>query len=118
MTEGFENLDVWKKSCRLAVEIYRIFSGCKDYGFKDQICQAGISVPSNIAEGYERNSPRDFIRFLNIAKGSNGEIRTQLYIAKELNFIESNDFNRLLEATKEIPAMLTGLIKSLNNKMK
>ena len=117
MTEGFESLDVWKKGCRLAVDIYKRFSGCRDYGFRDQICRAAISIPSNIAEGYERNSVKDFIRFLNIAKGSNGELRTQLYIAKELDFIENQDFNLFLKETKEIPSMLTGLIKSLRNKM-
>ena len=67
---GFEDLEVWKKGCRLTVEIYRAFFQCKDYGFKDQVQRSALSVPSNIAEGYERNSPQDFIRFLNIAKGS------------------------------------------------
>ena len=82
--EGFEGLEVWKKGCRLSVDIYKAFSECRDFGFKDQIFRAGLSVPSNTAEGYERNSPREFVRFLNIAKGSIGELRTQLYIAGEL----------------------------------
>jgi four helix bundle protein len=113
---GFEDLEVWKKSCRLTIEIYRAFSQCKDYGFKDQIQRSALSVPSNIAEGYERNSPQDFIRFLNIAKGSIGELRTQLYIAKELSYLEKALANELLTKSKEISAMLTGLIKSIRNK--
>jgi len=65
-----------------------VFSECKDFGFKDQICQAAVSIPSNVAEGYERNSPGDFTRFLNIAKGSAGELRTHLYIARELGYTQ------------------------------
>jgi four helix bundle protein len=116
--KGFEDLEVWKKGCRLTVEIYRAFSCCKCYGFKEQIQRSALSVPSNIAEGYERNSPQDFIRFLNIAKGSIGELRTQLYIAKELSYLEKALSNELLTKSKEISAMLSGLIKSIKNKKK
>ena len=113
---GFEDLEVWKKSCRLTIEIYRAFFQCKDYGFKDQIQRSALSVPSNIAEGYERNSPQDFIRFLNIAKGSIGELRTQIYVAKKLFYLEENLSNELLNKSKEISAMLSDLIKSIRNK--
>jgi four helix bundle protein len=75
-----------------------------------------ISVPSNIAEGYERNSSKDFIRFLNIAKGSIGELRTQLYISKKLSYLDENISTELLNKSKEISAMLSGLIKSIKNK--
>jgi len=118
MSEGFEGLEVWKRGCRLAVDIYGVFKECRDYGFKDQICRAAVSVPSNIAEGYERNSPRDFIRFLNIAKGSCGELRTQLYIAKELEYIDQDFFTDLLERSRAISAMLIGLIRSINSRGK
>jgi four helix bundle protein len=114
--EGFEKLEVWKKACRLVVDVYKAFSECKDFGFKDQICRAAVSVPSNTAEGYERNSPRDFVRFLNIAKGSIGELRTQLYIARELGYLEKEIFEDLLERSKEISAMLAGLIKTVGKK--
>jgi len=113
---GFEDLMVWKKAARLSVEVYRAFSSCRDYGFKDQICRASVSVPSNIAEGYERNSNKEFLRFLNIAKASSGELRTQLYIAKELGYLEDSSFKKLLDASKEISAMLSGLIKSIRKK--
>jgi four helix bundle protein len=114
--EGFEKLEVWKKACRLVVDVYKAFSECKDFGLKDQICRAAVSVPSNTAEGYERNSPRDFVRFLNIAKGSIGELRTQLYIARELGYLEKEIFEDLLERSKEISAMLAGLIKTVGKK--
>lgn len=113
---GFEDLDVWRKAARLSVDIYKAFATCRDYGFKDQICRASVSVPSNIAEGYERDSKKDFLRFLNIAKASNGELRTQLYIAKELGYLEDSSFSNLLNASKEISAMLNGLIKSIRKK--
>ena len=114
---GFEGLEVWKKGCRLAVDVYRAFSGCRDFGFKDQICRSALSVPSNTSEGYERNSPGDFIRFLNIAKGSVGELRTQLYIAREIGYLAEIEVKDLIERSKEISAMLAGLIKSLRSKM-
>ena len=114
--EGFEKLEVWEKACRLVVDVYKAFSECKDFGFKDQICRAAVSVPSNTAEGYERNSPRDFVRFLNIAKGSIGELRTQIYIARELDYLEKEIFEDLLERSKEISAMLAGLIKTVSKK--
>ncbi len=82
--ESFENLEVWKSGCRVAVRIYEILKTCKDYGLKDQMTRAAVSVPSNIAEGAERDSKLEFIRFLHIAKGSAAELRTQLYIARQI----------------------------------
>jgi len=113
---GFEDLEVWKKGCRLTIEIYRAFAQCKDFSFKDQVQRAALSVPSNIAEGYERNSPGDFMRFLNIAQGSIGELRTQLYIAKKLSYLDSDISITLLGNCKQISAMLTGLKKSIKKK--
>ena len=85
--EALESLEVWKRSCRLSVDLYRLLRNCKDYGLKDQITRSALSVPSNIAEGYERDSTAEFLRFLRIAKGSCGELRTQLYIGAEADFI-------------------------------
>ena len=79
----FEELEVWKRSARLSAEIYKAFAELKDYGFRDQITRASLSVPSNIAEGYERNSDKEMANFLNYAKGSAGELRTQIYILWE-----------------------------------
>lgn len=76
----FEDLAVWKRSARLSAELYKSLRDLKDFGFRDQITRAGLSIPSNIAEGYERESAKETTNFLNYAKGSAGELRTQLYI--------------------------------------
>ena len=110
--EKFEDLKVWKDSMRLASEIYRQFSNSHDYGFRDQIQRAAVSIPSNIAEGYERQSNKEFIQFLFIAKGSCGELRTQIYLGIELKLIEKDRGTTLLQQTREISAMLYGLIKT------
>jgi four helix bundle protein len=108
----FEDLEVWKDSMRLAGNIYKHFSNLHDYGFRDQIQRATVSVPSNIAEGYERQSNKEFIQFLYIARGSCGELRTQLYIAIEINLIEKAQGLALIDCTRKISAMLSGLIKT------
>ncbi len=113
-TQTFEDLEVWKRSCRQAVLVCRTLVDCRDFSLKDQMQRAAISVPSNIAEGHERDSKKDFIRFLRISKGSNGELRTQLYIAAELNYISREAMRSMTAESKEIAAMLQGLIKALN----
>jgi four helix bundle protein len=74
----FEDLDVWKRSAALSAEIYTALAELKDFGFKDQITRSSLSVPSNIAEGVERGSDNEVIRFCTIARGSCGELRTQI----------------------------------------
>jgi four helix bundle protein len=114
--QSFEDLDVWQRACRQAVTIFQTFEDCKNWTLRDQIQRAALSVPSNVAEGCERNSPGDFNRFLNIALGSNGELRTQLYIARKLEFLNKRAFDALLSESKEISAMLRGLAKSLSRR--
>ena len=80
---------------------------------QDQVQRAALSVPSNVAEGYERNSNKEFIRFLNIAKGSCGELRTQLYISRELDFLNKADFDRLVGESKQLSPMLHGLSRAV-----
>ena len=80
---------------------------------QDQVQRAALSVPSNVAEGYERNSNKEFVRFLNIAKGSCGELRTQLYISRKLDFLKKTDFDHLIGESKEISAMLHGLSRAV-----
>ena len=104
--QSFENLEVWKKSCRLAVQVYKVLKECRDYGFKDQMCRAAVSIPSNIAEGAERDSKQEYIRFLHIAKGSAAELRTQLYIACEVGLLDREIVNELVAELKHISAML------------
>lgn len=91
MTGGtFENLEIWKEAVDLAARVYECFRGCRDYEFRRQIQAAAVSVSSNIAEGYERDSNADFIRFLFIAKGSCGEVRSQMYLAARVGLLEQS----------------------------
>ncbi len=112
--QSFEELEVWKRACRLAVEVVRAFSKSKDYIFKDQMTRAAISIPSNIAEGYERDSRLDVIRFLRIAKGSAAELRTQCYLAMKLGLLAHDQCQTFIQECKEISAILQGLIRSRN----
>jgi four helix bundle protein len=110
---SFEELEVWQKAYKLAVAVYRVLENCRDYGLKDQMTRAGVSVASNIAEGAERNSNADFIRFLHIAKGSAAELKTQTYIACDINIISKSTKNELIGELVSISKMLHSLIKSL-----
>src|SRR5215831_9619636 len=114
--QSFEDLEVWQCGCRLSVDIFRVFENCRKYSLKDQIERAGLSIPSNIAEGSERGSTKDFAHFLNFSKGSCAELRTQLYIARKLTVLDRNDFERLVSETKEVSAMLEGLRRSVLKK--
>ncbi|MCL9775457.1 four helix bundle protein [Vibrio sp. 10N.286.49.C2] len=107
----FERLEVWKKSSRLCVDICRQLESCRNYGLKDQLCRSSLSVPSNIAEGEERETIKESARFLYIAKGSCGEMITQLYIAAELNYIEKDKAKMFINEAKHISAMLAKMIK-------
>ena len=108
----FEDLEVWKRSARLSADIYQGMRQVKDYGFRDQLTRAGLSVPSNIAEGFERESMRDCVNFLSYAKGSCGELRTQIYIGMEIGYIDRETGRSWIQETIEISAMLAGLIKT------
>ena len=110
---SFEDLEVWQRGCRLAVDIFKAFADCKSTNLRDQIERAALSVPSNIAEGAERGGVKDFSQFLKIAKGSSGELRTQLYIARKLNLLDTSLTRQLVNESKEISAMLGGLRKSI-----
>jgi len=111
--EAFEKLEVWKRSCRLSVELYKQFRDCRDFGFRDQITRSGLSVPSNIAEGYERNSRKEYLRFLKIAKGSSGELRTQLYIGREAGLFPNEVFESFHQEAIVISRLLQGIITKL-----
>jgi four helix bundle protein len=113
---SFEDLDVWQRACRLGVRIYEVLKGCKDYGLRDQMTRAAVSIASNIAEGAERDSTAEFIRFLHIAKGSAAELRTQVYIACRINLIQEPIQKELTAELKDISSMIHGLIKSLRLK--
>jgi four helix bundle protein len=114
----FEDLEVWKRGCRLVCSLYELTREgdfARDFALRDQIRRAAISIPSNIAEGFERESGRFFTNSLRIAKGSSGELRTQLYIAAKLGYFSREKANGLIEGCEEISRMLSGLIRRLKS---
>jgi len=115
MYQSFEDLEVWKRSCRLAVDVYEALRESREFAFRNQIQRAALSVPSNIAEGHERGG-KDFARFLRIARGSAAELRTQLYIAKRIGLFTDERLSYFISETKEISRMLTGLAHSFPGK--
>ena len=116
--QSFEDLEVWKRSCRLVVRIYQELKACKDYGLKDQMTRSAVSIPSNIAEGAERDSKQEYIRFIHIAKGSAAELRTQLYIAGEIGLLDKATTAELTVELKEISAILQSIANTLRKRLK
>jgi four helix bundle protein len=110
-----KNLDVWKKSAALSSEIYLELASLKDYGFKDQITRSSLSIPSNIAEGMEKNSKKEQSRFLEIAKGSSAELITQIYIGIEISYIEKQIGLSWKKEIEEILKMIVGLQQKINS---
>lgn len=111
--KGFRDLQVWQKAKDLAVHIYKITNVgdyCKDFGLRDQIRRAAISVASNIAEGDERDTNKDSVRFLYIAKGSLAELLTQIIISREINHLTDEEFKYISEECEVIGRMLGKLI--------
>ncbi|MEN8170697.1 MAG: four helix bundle protein [Pseudomonadota bacterium] len=109
----FEDMDVWKHASRLSVEIYRELAGLKDYGFRDQITRSGLSAPSSIAEGFGRETDKEKRNFLNYARGSCAELLTQVYIGIEIGYVPREVGTQWVVESREISAMLTGLMKYL-----
>jgi len=110
---SFEEIISWKKACLLTEKIYKEFKFCDDFGFRDQIQRASISIMNNIAEGFERKSDKEFKNFLFIAKGSCGELRSMFYIANRVGFINKSNYKTYLSDCFEISKLLSGLIKTL-----
>lgn len=116
---SFEEINSWQKSRIFNKKIYLITEGKffkKDIDFVRQIRRASISISSNIAEGFERNTDKEFIYFLYVAKASAGEVRSQLYLASDLNYIGEKDFDDLLFEIIEISKLISGFIKYLSRK--
>lgn len=110
--ERFEDLIAWQKARQLTVEIYRITAHgefVKDFGLRDQIRRAAVSVMSNIAEGFDRGSRSEFHQFLVIAKASCAEVRSQLYVALDVGYIAQEAFGNLTRSTDELSRILGGL---------
>ena len=109
----FEDLEVWKRSARLSASVYKGLFDLRDFGFRDQITRSSLSVPSNIAEGHERGSSKEAAQFFNYAKGSAGELRTQIYIGMDIGYIDRDAGRTWLGEAEEISKMLHGLIRSI-----
>ena len=114
--QSYEKLEVWQRSVEQSVKIYQLLSDCRDYGFKNQICRAAVSIPSNIAEGVERDSVKETTHFLHIAKGSCAEVRTQAVIAVRIGYLPEAIGEAYIEEMVSISKMLHGLIRSLKPK--
>jgi four helix bundle protein len=113
--ERFEDIETWKEARDLVTVVYKIFSGIKDYGFRDQLQRASVSIMSNIAEGFDRGTNKEFIQFLVIARGSVSEVRSLLYTALDIGYVEQSDFNDLRERCQKISNLLNGFIRYLKN---
>ncbi|SRR5579871_46782 len=116
MAASFEELNVYQKARQLTNEVYsltRKIPFAKDYGLVDQVRRSSISVMSNIAEGFERGTRPEFVRFLYIAKGSCGELRSQLEIAHDQGYLSDADYKRFREVAKTVSGMIFNLISSL-----
>jgi four helix bundle protein len=114
--QRFEDLEAWKISRDLTKEIYRITTGekfARDFGLRDQIRRAAVSIMSNVAEGFERDGDKEFVQFLFVAKAPCGEVRSQLYVAFDQNYISENDFNIIYAKAIENSRIISGLIKYL-----
>jgi four helix bundle protein len=114
----FEDIDAWKKARALSKEIHVLTADGKcsrDYAFVKQFRSAALSIMSNIAEGFERDGNREFASFVSIAKGSAGEVRSQLYSALDVGYCSEADFDRLYGMATEISRMLGGLLNYLCN---
>jgi four helix bundle protein len=112
----FEDIESWKKSRELTKSIYRVTLNqgfARDFGLRDQIRRASVSILSNIAEGFERDGDKEFIQFLSMAKGSCGEVRAQLYVALDQEYIDAGEFASLIQLAEEISRLLSGFIKYL-----
>jgi four helix bundle protein len=114
--KNFEGLEVWRKARDLGVHIYQATQSggfARDFGLRDQLRRASVSIISNIAEGFERGSNREFIHFLHMAKGSAGEVRAQLYLALDLKYLDQNQFHSLTEKATAISCQMASFIKYL-----
>ena len=116
--ECFEDLFIWQKAIEFAKEIYLVTErkGLKhDFGLKNQMRDAAVSISSNIAEGFERRSRKEYLNFLNIAKASAGEVRSQLYVAFEIGYLEKVELELLREKAKFLSGSISNHIKSISN---
>ncbi len=116
MSKYFEDLEVWKSARELTSKIYALSNNegfAKDFGLRDQIRRAAVSVMSNIAEGYERSGNQELIQFLSIAKGSCGEVRCQLYVAMDQRYVNEKECEKLIDLFKKLSIMINNFMEYL-----
>jgi four helix bundle protein len=114
--KNFEDLNVWRQARQLTQQVYRLTKSekfMKDFGLRDQIQRATVSIMSNIAEGFERGGNQEFVQFLYVSKASCGEVRSQLYVAFDQGYITDNDSEKLLQSFRRLSAMISNLITYL-----
>ena len=110
----FEDIIAWQKSQDLAAEVYQVFENSRDFGFKDQIQRAAVSISNNIAEGFDRYSDKEFVRFLYISMASCSEVKSMLYLSHRLNYLTKDQSEQLIIKSEEISRIIRGFIKSLS----
>ena len=114
----FEDIEAWQLAREMTKMIYAISNDgafARDFGLRDQIRRASVSIMSNIAEGFERGGDKEFFQFVSLAKGSSGEVRAQLYVALDAGYIDQQTFSRLSDMATQINRMLAGLMKYLRS---
>ena len=111
----FEDLAMFKKARELTKEVYSALTPCKDYGFRDQIQRASVSVVSNIAEGFESGTKQEFLNYLYIAKGSAGEVRAQSHVAYDIGYLNIETFKNLNLKAEECSRLIASFIKKLKS---
>lgn len=109
----FEDLIAWQKSQDMAVLIYKHFRTHKDFGFRDQICRAIVSVSNNIAEGFDRKGKKQFRQYLHISLGSASEVKSMIYLAQRLDYIKAEEKEQLIKDIDEVSRLIYGLIRSI-----
>ncbi|MDZ7744469.1 MAG: four helix bundle protein [Candidatus Saccharibacteria bacterium] len=111
--ESFKDIIAWQKARELTTDVYGSFSTCKDYGFRDQIQRAAVSIMNNIAEGYAKQSNKSLRNYLYIAKGSAFEVESMLIVAKDLGYLNDKNQKKLLSEVIEVSKLLSGFIRKL-----
>jgi four helix bundle protein len=111
--ERFEDIIAWQKAKELTVALYSAMKSNKDFGYKDQILRASVSIMNNIAEGFERRGDKELKHFLFISKGSCGELRSMLYLARELHYFNEQQYTEFTNLSLEISRLLSGFITSI-----
>ena len=117
--ERFEDVQAWQKAREFVGEVYKLRSSgrlSKDFGLRDQLCRAAVSSMSNVAEGFARNSDKDFAHFLDVARGSVMEVQSLLYVALDVGYIEKNEFERLYQLGSKTSLLIGSLISYLRRR--